>query len=180
MGKLVAAAIRHRFRGHVIFAGKLRVQLRPGVGVGDGYLNRLDVELLGEIQRSLDGFLGFARQADNEVPVDSNAHLLTIFRELARLLDGGAFLDVLQDLRVARFKSDDEESCSRFGHGFECLVITVHASRAGPAEAYRLELGANVENPLLANVERIVIEKEFFRLRKQLQRLAHFTRYVLA
>ena len=61
--KLVAAVIGDRFAGEEAFARALIVQLGAGIGVGHGNLNRLAIEFLGEVDRLLDGFLGFAGQA---------------------------------------------------------------------------------------------------------------------
>ena len=111
--------------------------------------------------------------------MNPDADLLAILRELPCLLDRRALLDVLQNLRIAGFVSYNEEPRASICHGFQGLVIARHARRARPAESDRLELRANIENALLADVERIVIEEKFLRLRKQRQRLLHFPRDVL-
>ena len=54
--------------------------------------------------------------------MDYEAPLVTILGELVSALDGGALLDVLEDLRVARLVADDEQAATGFLHrsqGFE-------------------------------------------------------------
>src|SRR6202034_3726744 len=48
------------------------------------------------------------------------------------------------------------------------------AGRAGPPEPHRLEFLAKSQDPVLANVEGVVIKEEFLGLRKHLVRLAEF------
>src|SRR5204863_2934606 len=177
--KLMAAAIRQRFGIHRVVAGELLIEFRTRIGVRDGYLDRLHVEFFGEVECALDRLLGFSGKPDDEISVNPDADLLAILRELPCLLDRRALLDVLQNLRIAGFVSYNEEPRASICHGFQGLVIARHARRARPAESDRLELRANIENALLADVERIVIEEKFLRLRKQRQRLLHFPRDVL-
>src|SRR5436190_21871722 len=102
------SCVRYCFRRHEVIAGELRVQLRSGISVSDGHLDCLDVEFLCEIERALDCLLRFSRQADDEVPVNPDADLFAVFSKFPGLFDCSALLDVLQDLRIARFKSDDK------------------------------------------------------------------------
>ena len=115
---------------------------------------------------------------DDEVAVDVNADLLAVLDEVAAHLDGCALLDVLQNLRVARFETDDQQAAAGVGHGLQRLVIAMDARRAGPLEADRLEFLAERDDAVLANVERIVVEEEFLGLREHLVRLPEFARHV--
>ena len=45
--------------------------------------------------------LGLARQTEDEVAVNRQPQLVAVAREVACALDGGALLDVLQDLLIA-------------------------------------------------------------------------------
>jgi len=65
-------------------------------------LNRFHVEFLGELDRVLDGLAAFSRQAEDEVSVHYEAEFVAILGELAGALDGCAFLDVLENLLIAR------------------------------------------------------------------------------
>ena len=64
-------------------------------------LNGLNVEFLGELDGVANGIAGFAGQAEDEVTVNYQAKLVTIFGELAGAFDGGALLDVLENLLIA-------------------------------------------------------------------------------
>ena len=54
------------------------VELGAGVGVGDGDLDGLAVERLGEVDGVADGFLGLAGQAEDEVGVDDEAEVVAV------------------------------------------------------------------------------------------------------
>ena len=178
MRKLVAAGVGDRFAGQETFARSLIVQLGAGIGVGHGNLNRFAIEFLGEIDGLLDGFFRFAGKADDEIAVNANAHLLAVLHEVAAHLERLALLDVFQDLRVAGFKSHDQQAAAGIGHGFQRFVVAVDARRAGPLEADRLEFLAERQNAIFANVERVVVEEKFLGLRKHLVRLLEFARHV--
>ena len=72
--------------------------------------------------------------------VDDQAELLAVLREPLRHVDGGALLDVLQDLRVARFVADDQQPAAGILHRLQRVVIGGDARRAGPGEVQRLQL----------------------------------------
>ena len=63
------------------------------------------------------------------------------------------------------------------GHGFQRFVVAMHARRAGPLKAHRLEFLAEREDAILANVERVVVKEKFLGLRKHLVRLLEFARH---
>ena len=108
-----------------------------------------------------------------------NADLLAILDEIAAHLERLALLDVLQNLRVARFEAHDQQAAAGIRHGLQRLVISVDAGRAGPLEADGLEFLAESEDAILANVERIVVKEEFLGLRKHFVSLAEFPRDAL-
>src|SRR6202012_57135 len=121
------------------------VELGARVSVCDRDLNGLAVEGLGEVDRVADRLLGLARQAKDEVGVDDEAEVVAVLDEVACALDGSALLDVLEDLRVAGLESDDEQTAAGFLHGLEGLAIGGDARGAGPGDAERLELGAELD-----------------------------------
>src|SRR5207249_11149972 len=123
-----------RLGGHKILAVQLVVQLGTGKGVSDGNLNGFDIEFLGEINGTFYRLLGFPGQADDEISMDSDPDLFTVARELTCLLNRRAFFDVLQDLRIAGFVTNDEEPSPGIGHGLQRFIITVDSGRARPAK----------------------------------------------
>ena len=177
--KLVAVAIRQGLSLQEVSFDQVIVEFRSGKGVGQRNLDGLAVELFGEVDGALDGFLGFAGQADNEVAVNGNAHLLAVFRERASHFDRGAFLDVLQDLRITGLEADDEQARAAIGHGLQGFVVAVHPGVGRPAELERLEFLANLQYPVLADVEGIVVKEKLFHLRKHLECLLDFARHVV-
>ncbi len=55
----------------------------------------------------------------------------------------------------------------------------MNTGRAGPLEANRLEFLAERQHAVFANVESIVVEEKFFRLREHLVRLLEFAGYAV-
>ena len=80
---------------------------------------------------------------------------------------------------VAGFKTHDQQAAAGIGHRFQRLVIAVDARGAGPVETHWFEFLAEGQHAVLADVERIVVEEEFLRLRKHLVRLPEFARHIL-
>src|SRR6266853_1813059 len=144
-----------------------------------GNLNGFAIELFGEVDGVLNGLAGFARQADDEIAVHATADFAAVLHEGASHLNGRAFLNVLQDLRIAGFKAHDEEPCACISHALKGFVIAVNAGRGGPAEFQGLELAAQLEDAILANVESIVVEENFLHLRKIFDGLLHFASNVV-
>src|SRR5690349_6838694 len=96
LSDLVPAFIDHPLCSNdkSILLGKV-VHLGSRVGVSDGNLNRLHVQLFGKIDGTADRLAALARQAKDEVAMHEEAQLLRVFGELARAFHGGALLNVL-------------------------------------------------------------------------------------
>ena len=174
----MAHVVRDGFAGEETFTHALVVKFGAGIGVGHGNLNRLAIQFLGVVDGLLDGLFGFAGKADDEIAVHVNADLLAVLHEGAAHFHGRALFHVLQDLRVAGFEADDQQTRAGVGHGFQGFVIAVHAGGAGPLEAHGLEFLAERQNAVLADVESVVVEEKFLRLREHLVRLLEFARHV--
>ena len=86
----------------------------------------------------------------------------------ARALNGGALLDVLEDLRIAGLEADDEQAAAGFLHGLEGVVIGGDARGAAPGEAEGLELFAELDGAGLLDVEGVVVEEELLDFREVL------------
>ena len=104
--------------------------------------------------------LGLAGEAEDEVGVDDEAEVVAVLDEVAGALDGGALLDVLEDLRVAGLEADDEEAAAGVLHGLEGVAVGGDARGAGPGDAEGLELGAELDGAGLLDVEGVVVEEE--------------------
>ena len=167
--QLVSAGIGERFHTQEAILGHLVVQLRARHGVRERNLDGFAIQFLRKLNGLVDGFLGFARQTDDEVAVNLDPDLLAVLHELARHLHGRALLDVLQDLRIARFESHDKEPRPAIRHGLQLFVLAVAARRAGPLKFQWLEFLAQLDGPVAANVERIVVEENFLHLREVFQ-----------
>ncbi len=96
------------------------------------YLNGLDVKFLRERNRILDGLAGFPGKSQDKVAVNYQPEFVGVFCKLASTLNRCPFFNVLQDLLVAGFVADDQQSASGFFHGFQRFVISGYARRAGP------------------------------------------------
>ena len=139
---LVAAAVLHALVGDEAVGLGVVVKLGAGIGVGDRYLDSLAVQRLGEVDGVADRLLGLARQAEDEVAVDGEAEVVAVLGKVARALDGGALLDVLQDLRIAGLEAHDQQPAAGFPHGLQRVVVGGDARGAAPGQAQRLELCA--------------------------------------
>ena len=155
------------------------VELGAGVGVGDGDLDGLAVERLGEVDGVADGLFGLAGQAEDEVGVDDEAEVVAVLDEVAGALDGGTLLDVLEDLRIAGLEADDEQAAAGFLHGLEGVAVGGDARGAGPGDAEGLELFAELDGAGLLDVEGVVVEEELFDVGEVLLGPLHLGGYVV-
>ena len=126
----------------------------------DGDLDGFAIERLGEVDGVADRFLGLAGQAEDEVGVNGEAEVVAVLGEVARALDGGALLDVLENLRIAGLEADDEQAAAGFVHGLQRVVVGGDARGAAPGEAERLQLFAELDGAHLLDVEGVVVEEE--------------------
>jgi hypothetical protein len=78
VGHLVAALVGHGFVGDEAVLLGVVEELGAGEGVGDGDLDGLAVELLGELDGVADRLAGLAGQAEDEVAVDDQAELVAV------------------------------------------------------------------------------------------------------
>ena len=118
----------------------LLVQERAGIRRRERNLDGVRVDLLGEADGFLNGFLGFARQAEDEGAVDLDAQLVAVLGELPRDVDQHALLDVVQDLLVAGLVADDEQPAAVVGQHFEGLARHIALGVAGPDDAELADL----------------------------------------
>jgi len=93
--------------GHIFDLGEevvllhIVVEFGSGIRMSDRNLNRLRVELFGELDCPFDRLGGLSGSPMMKSPCTHYAELLAVFHELTGLLDGRALLDVLEDLRIA-------------------------------------------------------------------------------
>src|SRR5665213_3684382 len=85
---------------------------------------------------------------------------MAIAHKVPCTLNRSTLLDVLQDLRIARFESDDQQPATGFPHGFQRVVVGGYARGAAPSQTKRLKLFAQFNRARLLDVERIVVEEE--------------------
>src|ERR1700722_2496534 len=129
------------------------IELGAGIGVGDRNLDGLDVKSLGEVDGVADRFLGFAREAEDEIAMDGEAKLMTIASEVAGPFHGRAFFNVLENLRIAGFKAHNQQPASRFTHGLEGFAICGYTGGAGPGELQRFQFRAKLHCARFLDVE---------------------------
>jgi len=165
---LVTAAVFHVLVGdEVVLRGEV-VELSARVSMGDGDLDGLAVERLGEVDRVPDRLLRLAGKAKDEVGVDDEAEVVAVLDEVAGALDGGAFFDVFEDLWVAGLEADDQKAAAGFLHGLEGVAVGGDARGAGPGDAEGLQLGAELDGAGLLDVEGVVVEEELLDVREVL------------
>src|SRR5580658_4218364 len=180
VSELVAALIHHFVvADHEAVFHRIVVEFGSGISVGHGYLNSLDVKLFGKSDRGVNGFVSFTREAEDEVAVNHQAQLVTILSELAGALDSRAFLDVLEDLLVARLVADDQQTATRFLHGLQSFIVGRDSGSARPSKLQRLQLGAQFDGSNLLDVEGIVVEEKLSHIWPEFFGLGHLTSYVV-
>src|SRR5213078_2135487 len=94
--------------------------------------NRFAVQLLGKVNRFLDGFFRLARQADDEVAVHFDSILAAMLAEVARDLQRRTPLEVPPALRGAAFESDYEQPRSGFAQSSDRFLVAVPARGRRP------------------------------------------------
>src|SRR5580704_10002497 len=112
--------------------------------------------------------------------MNHQAQLVTILGELAGALDGRAFFDVLQNLLVAGFVANDQQTTARVLHRLQSFVIRRHSRSAGPGELQRFQLGAKLDSPRFLNVEGVIVEEKFSYIRPIIFGGCHLTSYVVS
>ena len=70
--------------------------------------------------------------------MNDKAQLVRVLGELPRPLQRCTFLDVLENLLIARLITNDHQAAARLLHRLQRFVIGGHARRAGPGQLQRL------------------------------------------
>src|ERR1700730_3433529 len=166
VGHLVTATVLHLFVGDEVITRGEVVELCAGVGMGHRDLDGLAVEGLGEVDGVANGFFRFAGETEDEVGVDDEAEVVAVLDEVAGTLDGGAFFDVLQDLWVTGLETDNEEAATCVLHGLEGVAVGGNARSAGPGNAERLQLLAELDGANFLDIEGVVVEEELLDVRE--------------
>src|SRR5580704_12140692 len=143
---------------------------RKGVAKRD--LNRLYVQLLGVLDGLAQRLAGFARESDNKIAVDHQAKLVAVLSEPHGHVDGGALLDVFQNLFVARFIADNQQPAPGVLHGLQRFVIGGDARRTAPREIQRSELVRKLNGSRFAVIEGIVVEEDLFKALEIIENVA--------
>src|SRR5262249_34832137 len=128
-----------RIDRQVTVLGYVFEQLGAGIRRSQRDLDGFAIHLAGEPHRFLDRVLGLARQTEDKRAMDQDPYFVAIVRKAARALEADAFLDVLQDLRVARFVADDEQTQSAILQNLQRFVIDVGAGVGRPGYSERLQ-----------------------------------------
>ena len=89
---------------------------------------------------------------------------MAVLRKGPRALDGGALLDVLEDLRIAGLEADDEQAAAGFLHRLQRVAVGGDARSAAPRQVQRLQLFAELDRAHLLDVEGVVVEEELLDL----------------
>src|SRR5439155_22596474 len=99
-------------------------------------------QLFCEGDRAVDGLPSLSRQADNEIAMYQETKPMAVPGELSGAINRGALFDVLENLGIARFVTDDQEPATCLFHAFQSFIIGSDPRRAGPGELQRLQFCA--------------------------------------
>ena len=116
------------------------VEFRAGEGVAERHLNGLHVQLLGEVDALAQGLARFARQTDDKIAMNHQAQLVAILGKAHGHVDGGALFDVPENLLVAGFIADNQQTAAGVLHRLQRFVIGGDARGAAPGEVERPQL----------------------------------------
>ena len=152
---------------------RLAVKLGAGIRRGEADLQGERVDLFRKLDGLADRLPRLAGQAEDEGAVDGDAELFAVRRELPRLLQPDAFLDVVEDALVAAFVADEEQPQPGVAHRFQGLVIHVRPRVAAPGQAEFAELPRDLAGARLHGGEGVVVEKKLLHLREKPLRLGH-------
>jgi hypothetical protein len=116
---------------------------------------------------------GLAGQAEDEVGVDDEAEVVAVLDEVAGALDGGALLDVLEDLRVAGLEADDEQAAagSFMALSVSRSVVTREVQDQVRPSGFSFSQSSMVR--ALLDVEGVVVEEEFLDVGEELLGVRH-------
>src|SRR6202011_3384193 len=114
---------------------RLFVQVRPRVGSGERNLQGVGVDLAGEANRLFDGLPRFAGKPKDERAVDGYSEVVAISGEPPGNLDQHALFDVVEDLLVARFVSDQQQPQPVVTHYLQSLASYIGLGIARPRHA---------------------------------------------
>ena len=127
---------------------------------------RMGVDLHRPFDGLLDGFTGFAGQAENEGAVDLDAEFMAIAGELFRDFDAHAFFDVMQDLLVAAFVADQKQAQAVILEDFQRGARHVGFGIAGPGDTQLAQFARDGFGARKIVGESVIVEKPFPHLRK--------------
>src|ERR1022692_3076234 len=144
----------------------LFVKFRARIGRGERNLDAEHVEFLGEIDGVRNGFTRLDGQAENEGAVDKDVRLLAGPGEPAHFLHGHAFFDAGENVVVAGFVTDQEQAQAVVLEGFYGVVINVRPAVATPGQTERADFFRDFARAREVGREGVVVEEEFFDLRK--------------
>src|SRR5205085_1488893 len=142
----------------------LPVEIGAGIGRGERHLDRVRVDVGGELDRLLDRLLRLARQAQNERAVNRDAELVAVLCETPRDIDPHALLDVVQDLLIAGFVADQQQPQAVVAQDFEHRARHVRFGVARPGDAQLAELLRDCLGPRPVVGEGVVVKEEFLHL----------------
>src|SRR5713101_7495242 len=100
----------------------LLVELRSWVRRRERDLDRMRIDLAGEADRVLNGFLRLPGKPDDERSVNGDSELVAVLREAARHIHAGALPDVVQDLLTTRLVAHEEQAQAVFPQDLQRLV----------------------------------------------------------
>src|SRR5579875_2751997 len=145
-----------------------RLLIEEGAGIrrGERDLDGMGIDLGRELYRLLDGFLGFAREAENEGAVDRHADLVAILGEALGHVDQHALLDVVQDLLIARLVPDEQQSQSVVLQDLQRLARHVRLRITRPHHAELAELLCDRFGTRQVVGKGVVVEEKLAHLRE--------------
>src|SRR5581483_9030124 len=180
VGQLMSAFIDHLVVGHheSVFHGVI-VELGAGISVRHGHLYGFHVKFFGKRDCVVNRLAGFTRQSQDEITVDDQPELVTVLGELPRPLDRRALLDVLENLLIARFIADDEQTASRLLHRLKRFKVCGDARCTRPGQVERFQFSAQINGARLLDIESVVVEEKFFYLGPIFLGLRHFSSHII-
>src|SRR5215813_742603 len=112
----------------------------------------------------LNGFPAFARQPEDEGAMDGDAEIVAVLGEPPRDIDQHSLFDVVQDLLIARFVADQEQSEPVVAQDLQRPTRDIRLGIAGPRDAKLSEFAGNGLCARQVVGKGVVIEEELLNL----------------
>src|SRR5215831_10856015 len=163
----MAHLVAHLIYREILVLFQVRIKLGPWIGMSYRDLNRFAVKLLGKLEGALDGLGRLPWQPDDKIAMHHDAQPLAVLHKRSGLFDGRTFLDILKNLRIARLKAHNQQAAPCIFHGFERLVVCMHARGTRPGLLQGLQCFTQRQRAPLPPGKGVIVKEDLPQVREE-------------